>query len=84
MPKFKYGMTYCCLEERQIRSSEDVYHKLNKVKFLINVMNHHMEDTLQETKQPRKFSNLVFTDPLYLETVLKGLNIVIDAREWAI
>ena len=76
-------MTHCCLEEGQIKSSEDVYQKLNKVKFCINVMHHHREDTLQETEQPKKFSNHVFNSLLYLETVMNGLNILIDAREWA-
>ena len=47
-------------------------------------MHHHMEDTLQEKEQPIKFSNQVFTGLLYLETVLNGLNIMIDVREWAI
>ena len=70
-------------KEGHIRSSEDVYQKLNKVKFWINVMRYHMEDTLQEIEQPRKFSSQVFTSLLYLETVLNGLNIMIDAREWA-
>ena len=76
-------MTHCCLEEGQIKSSEDVYEKLNKVKFFINFMHHHREDTLQETEQPRKFFNQVFTSLLYLEAVMNGLNILIDAREWA-
>ena len=35
-------------------------------------MHHHMEDTLQETKQPRKFSNQVFIGLLNLKTVLNG------------
>ena len=35
-------------------------------------MDHHMEDTLQETKQPRKFSNQDFVGPLYSKTVLNG------------
>ena len=42
------------------------------------------EGTLQETEQPRKFSNQVFTGLLYSETILNGLNIVMDVREWAI
>ena len=50
-------MTHCCFEEGQIRSSEDVCQKMNKVELLISGMHHHMEDTLEETKQPRKFSN---------------------------
>ena len=77
-------MTYCCLEKEQIRLSGDVYQKLNKVKFWINVMHHHMDDTLQETGQPRKFSNQESTSLLYSETILNGLNIVIDVRESAI
>ena len=76
-------MTHYCLEEGQIRSSEDVYQMLNKVKFFINAMHHNMEDTLHETEQPKKFSNQVFTHLLYSETVMNGLNIVINAREWA-
>ena len=35
-------------------------------------MHHHMEDTLQETEQPRKFSNQVFIGLLYSKTVLNG------------
>ena len=35
-------------------------------------MHHHMEDTLQETEQPRKFSNQVFIALLYSKTVLNG------------
>ena len=48
----------------------------------INAIHYHMEDTLQEIEQPRKFSNQVFIGQLYSETVLNGLNIVIDVREW--
>ena len=40
-----------------------------------------MEGTLQETKQPRKFSNQVFTGLLYSETILNGLKIVINVRD---
>ena len=36
----------------------------------MNVMNHPMEDTLQEIEQPIKFSNQVFISLLYSETVL--------------
>ena len=54
------------------------------MELLISVMYRHMEDTLQETKEPRKFSNQVFTGLLYSETVLNGLNIVINVREWTI
>ena len=57
---------------------------MSKVELLISVMHHHMEDTLQEIEQPRKFSNQVFTSVLYLETILNGLNIVINVREWEI
>ena len=35
-----------------------------------NVMHHHMEDTLQEIKIPRKFCNKVFIGLPYLKTVL--------------
>ena len=42
MQEFIYGMTHYCLEEGQIRL-EDVFQKLDKVKFWINVMHHHME-----------------------------------------
>ena len=45
-------------------------------------MHHHIEDTLQETGQPRKFYNQDFIGLLFSETVLNGLNIVIDAKEW--
>ena len=75
-------MTHYCLKEGQIRSSEDVFQKMSKVELLISVMHHHMEDTLQEIEQP--ISNQVFTGIPYSETVLNGLNIVIDVREWAI
>ena len=61
-----------------------MYQKIIKVKLLINVMHHHMDNTLQETKQPRKFFNQVFTGLPYSETVLNGLNIMIDVREWEI
>ena len=37
-----------------------------------NVMHHHMEDTLQETRQPRKFFNQDFIGLLYSRTVLNG------------
>ena len=43
-----YGMTYCCLEDGHIILSEDVCQKMSKVELLINVMHHHMEDTLQK------------------------------------
>ena len=79
-----YGMTYYCLEEGQIRSSENECKKMSKVELLINVMHHHMEGTLQEIEQPRKFSNQVFTYLPHSETVLNGLNIMINFREWAI
>ena len=61
-----------------------MYQRQNKLELWINVINHHMEDTLQETEQARKFSNHVHIDQLYSETVLNGLNIVTDVREWAI
>ena len=32
---------------------------MNKAEFYMNVMHHHMEDILQETKQPTRFSNQV-------------------------
>ena len=44
-------------------------------------MHHHMEDTLQETEQPIKFSNQVFIGLLYSNTVLNGLYIMIIVRE---
>ena len=72
MIEFIYGMTHCCLEDGKIRSSKDVFQKLNKVEFWINVMHHHMKDTLQDTGQPRKFSSWVFIGQLYSETVLNG------------
>ena len=68
MLEFIYGMTHYYLEEGQIRSSKEVYQKLNKVKFWINAMHHHMPE---------------FTGLLYLEIVLNGLNIVIDVKERA-
>ena len=36
------------------------------------VMHHHMEDILQEIKQPRKFSNQVFIGLIYSMNVLNG------------
>ena len=44
----------------------------NKVKLLINVMHHHMEDILQEIEHHIKFSNQVFIGLLYLKTILNG------------
>ena len=46
MLEYIYEMTHCCLEEGHMRSSKDVCQKMNKVELLINVMNHHMKDTL--------------------------------------
>ena len=54
------------------------------MELLISVMHLHMEGTLKEIEQPRKFSNQVFIGLLYSETVMNGLKIVIDAKEWAI
>ena len=73
MSSFTYGMTHYYFERVQIRLLGDVCKKLSKLKFLIDVMHHYMEDTLQETKQPKKkFSNQVFISQLYSETVLNG------------
>ena len=69
MPESIYGMTHCYLEDEHIRSSEDVHQRQNKVKFYINVMHHHMKDTLQEREQPRKLSSQIFIGQLYSETV---------------
>ena len=55
---------------------------MNKAEFYMNVMHHHMEDILQETKQPTRFSNQVFIGLPFLKIVLSGLNFVINAREW--
>ena len=57
---------------------------MSKVELLISVMHDHTEGTLQEIEQPRKFSNQVFIGLLYLETIMNGLNIVIDVKEWTI
>ena len=57
MPSFIYGMAHFFLEEEHIMSLEDVYQRQNKLELLINVIHHHMEDTLEETKQPTKFSS---------------------------
>ena len=46
-------------------------------------MHHHMEDTLQETRQLRKFSNQDFIGLLYSKIVLNGYNIVMLVRECA-
>ena len=35
-------------------------------------MYHYIEYTLQEIRQPKKFSNQDFNGPLYLKTVLNG------------
>ena len=45
---------------------------MSKVELLINVMHHHIEDTLQEKEQPKKISNQVFIGLLYSKTVLNG------------
>ena len=37
--------------------SGGVCQKMNKAEFYMNVMHHHIEDILQETKQPTRFSN---------------------------
>ena len=78
-----YGMTHCFLEEEQIKLLEDVYQRLNKLELWINVIHHHMEYTLQETEQLKKFSSQVFISQLYSEIVMNESNIVIDVREWA-
>ena len=57
---FIYGMTHCFSEAEQIISSEDVYQRQNMLEFWINVMHYDMDDTLQETEQPKKFSIQVF------------------------
>ena len=43
-----------------------------------------MDDTLLETRQPRKFSNQDFIRLLYSKIVLNGYNIVIIVRELVI
>ena len=83
MPYYIYGMNHYCLKDWQIIFSEDVCQALNKVELLINVMHHHMEDTLEETEQPKKFSNKAFISLPYSETMLNWLNNVIDDREWS-
>ena len=50
----------------------------------MNVMHNHMEDILQEIKQPIKFSNHVFIGLPYSKIVLNGSNFVITAREWEV
>ena len=45
---------------------------MSKVRFYKNVMHHLMEDTLQEIKQPIKFSSKDSTDLRFLRTVLNG------------
>ena len=57
---------------------------MNKAEFNMNVMYHHIENILQETKQPIKFSNQVFIGLPYSKIVLSGLNFVINAREWEV
>ena len=46
--------------------------KVNKARSYMNVKHHHMEDTLQETKQPTKFSNQVFIGLLFSKNILNG------------
>ena len=43
---FIYGMTHCFLEDKQIEFLEDVYQRQNKMELWINIIHHHMEDTL--------------------------------------
>ena len=57
---------------------------MNKVEFYMNVMHHNMEDILQKTKHPIKFSNHIFIGLPFSNIVLSGLNFVINAREWEI
>ena len=54
---FIYGITHCFLEEEHIRLLEDVYQRQNNLELWINFIHHHIEDTLQEIEQPRKFFN---------------------------
>ena len=49
-----------------------VYQKVNREKFYKNVMHHLMEDTLQEIKQPTKFSNQVFIGLQLSRIVMNG------------
>ena len=65
-------MAHFCLEEGHIKLSEDVCQKMSKVELLINVMHHHMENTLQEKEQHIKFFNKVFIGLLYSKTVMNG------------
>ena len=62
----------------------DVYQRQNKLELWIDVIHHHMENTLQETEQLRKFSSQVFIGQLCLKIVMNGSNIVTVVREWAI
>ena len=78
---FIYGMTHCFLEEDHIILLEDVHQRQNKLELWINAIHHHMEDTLQETKQLIKFSSQFFIGQLYLEIVMNGSNIVTNVRE---
>ena len=80
---FIYGMTHYFLEEEQIRLLEDVYQRQNKLELWINAIHHHMDDTLQETEQLKKFSSQVFISQLYSGIVMNGSNIMTDVREWA-
>ena len=66
---FIYGMTHCFLEEEKIISSKDMYQRKNRLEFWINVMHHHMEDTLQEIEQLKKNSPVRFL----LANSLQGL-----------
>ena len=60
MLDFIYGMTHFFLEEEQIRSSEDLFQRQNRLELWINAMHNYMEDTWQEIEQPTKFSSQVF------------------------
>ena len=81
MTGFIYGMTHCFLEKDHIRLLEDVYQRQYKLELWINSFHHHMEDTLLEIEQLRKFSNQVLSGQPYLNTVVNGSNIVTDVRE---
>ena len=45
---FSSGMTHFCLERVQIKLSQDVYHKVSKLKFLTNATQHSMKVILQD------------------------------------
>ena len=66
---FIYRMTHCFLEDEQIKLLEDVYQRQNKLELWINGIHHHMEDTLQETNNPKN-SPFIFLLANFIQRLL--------------